>query len=337
MRVLGFALAAALTALAWTAAGASALPEFGRCLRSATHEGRYTDANCTTKAKKVGEKFTGEYEWHKSTTFAERGERTEIASSTANTPEHFRPSAITTIAASFVKCAPNEEEKVAKCKEGETEERVPIDITCKNVGEAGQEIDGSMSGQFSTKSAKEIDRIHFRLFDCEAMGVECANSIGQFAPEINTDRLKAVLGYIKKGEPKEVGIDYKPENGDEIAKFSCGGAMNIILGGAKEQEGPAHPPKGGGAGVIAPVTPINEMLGGEGEATEGVTQVLTLNESDENVPSSFEGKALQALESWFYNPELLGKGSKWSAAGLVGGFKMNSPSGRLVAGEEIKA
>ena len=296
IRVLGLVFVGALLTAACTAGSASALPEFGRCHSSEAHEGRYTDSNCTIKAKKNKEtgKYTGEYEWIKSTAFAANGEYTEIGLSSGPEP------AVTTLAATFVKCTPSEE-KLAACREGETEERVPVTVTCSERSEAAF---------FSTKSSKEMSDLTIRLAGCETAGIPCANSVGGYGPEIFTSPLKGVLGYINKAT-KEVGIDWKPESGHEVAKFSCGGAMDITLGGAKEKEGPVYPPKGGGGGTIATVSPVNQMA-------NTLSETLTINEeTDQNVPSSFEGKPPQDLEGWFYNPEALAKGSKWSPAAMA--------------------
>jgi hypothetical protein len=64
--IVGLCLAAALALSAMLASSSLALPEVGRCLVQAKHEGKYTDSNCQKKAKKVSEKFTGEYERVKS-------------------------------------------------------------------------------------------------------------------------------------------------------------------------------------------------------------------------------------------------------------------------------
>ena len=67
IRPIALAAATALAALALTASSASALPEFGQCFKHPTHEGKYTNSVCTAKAKKVSEKFTGEFEFRKTT------------------------------------------------------------------------------------------------------------------------------------------------------------------------------------------------------------------------------------------------------------------------------
>jgi hypothetical protein len=299
MRVFGLAIAVALAVAAYAAGSAAALPEFGRCTPSPTHEGRYTNNGCTTKAKKVGEKFTGEYEWEKSTTFP-AGNFKEVRGYEID--EHAGPVVLTS---DFVKCEPNEQ-KLAKCREGETEERVPVSIECANIRTA--------EGEFSSKSSKEISHFQMVLAGCETLGISCNNTdTAGFGREskLELNALKGVLGYIKKTAPKEVGIAWKAESGKDIADFTCGEDMRLVIGGATEQEGPNYPPKGGGGAWIAAVTPINEMV-------LTITQSATVDtETAENIPSKFEGQPLQALEGYFFNPNgTIGNGTKWSPTGF---------------------
>jgi hypothetical protein len=207
------------------------------------------------------------------------------------------------LTAAFIKCEPSEEQ-LAACRTGETEERVAVTVECERFH--------SNAGFFSTKSAKEIVNDVARYEGCHTLGMSCANFRAE-NPEnhvkteyIFTDQLRGILGYVKKTAPKEIGIDWKPESGHEVAKFSCGGNMTIVLGGAQAKEGPVYSPSGGGSGMIAVVTPINEMV-------PSITQVLSANEeTTENIPSKFEGKPLQALEGYFLNPDNFEHGSKWS-------------------------
>jgi hypothetical protein len=203
-----------------------------------------------------------------------------------------------TLASDFVKCVPSEE-SLAKCHEGETEERTPIDVECEEDQEA--------QGVWSHRSAKEVTGFTADFIGCKALGVECANS----GNGVRTDTLKGTLGYIKKATPKEVGIDWKPEYGKVFVKFACGESMTIVVGGASEKEGPFYSPKGAGGAVIAKISPLNEMV-------EKAHEEFNINaETDANVPSSFEGKSPQAFEDYFINTTVAGKGSKWGPAGLA--------------------
>jgi hypothetical protein len=63
------------------------------------------------------------------------------------------------------------------------------------------------------------------------------------------------------------------------------------------------------------VTPID---GGSPEGEASITLTGTVDpETAQNTPRQFEGGALKVLESYFYNPEVLGGGSKWSPAGIT--------------------
>jgi hypothetical protein len=287
--MLGLCLIAALGVAAITAAGASALPEFGKCEVSPTHEGKYTDKACVKKAKAVGGKFTGEFEWHTSITFKEN------VRDFSNGTGEATPSTLTSI---FNECRPSEE-KLAKCREGETEERFgPIKVECEGIFD---------QGEFSTKSAKEVRNIHTTFTGCKALGVPCTNT--GVAGTVETNLLKGTVGYIKKAAPKEVGVSIMPQSGKEFAKFTCGAEIQIQVGEAVEKEGPAYPTKGGGDSVIGVVTPLNEMV-------SSFKQAFTANEeTSENIPSKLEGKPLDVLENFFTNLGAIGHGSKWSPAG----------------------
>jgi hypothetical protein len=295
MRTVGLAVLAALAGTAYAAGSATALPELGRCRVSATHEGKYTDKNCTVKAKKVAEKFTGEFEWQKETAF--EAEHKKIS---GNIFEKAGPIGLTS---NLVKCVPSEEHLLAKCREGETEERTPINIECSEIRDAG--------GEYSSKSPKEISRWHMTIDGCQALGMQC-NNTGSDQEQLILNEMKGVVGYIKKPAPKEVGIAWSAESGKDIADFTCGEAIRVVVGGGTEKESPFYTPKGGGGTFIAPVTPINEM-------TSTVTQSAAVNtETAENIPGKFEGKGVQALEDYFFNPNnAIGNGTKWSPAGLT--------------------
>jgi hypothetical protein len=288
--MLGLCLIAAFAVAAITAAGASALPEFGKCEKSATHEGKYTDSNCTKKAKLVGGKGTGEFEFHNSLHFTKNEK--EFSNGTGEKV----PAVLTS---PFHLCIPSEE-KLAKCREGEKEEVFlgePIRVECKEIFDLGE---------FSSTSSKEVRNIHVTFRGCLADGtIACSNTASEGV--IETNLLKGTLGYIKKVAPKEVGVDIKPQSGKVFARFNCAGLLNITVGAATAAEGPAYPPSGGGDGVLGVATPINEQ-------TSVLTQAFTANEeTSENIPSKFEGKPLQVLEDW--NASSGNHGSKWSPAG----------------------
>jgi hypothetical protein len=290
LRMVGLALVAVFAIAAVAATSALALPEYGKCEVQAKHEGKYTNNNCTTKAKVVNLKPTGEFEWtpiNKVTGF--NREFTNF-----NTPSENTPSTLTT---NFRTCQPGEE-KLAKCREGETEQHSgTILIECES---------NRVNGLFTEKSAKEVRNVLVRYRGCKGLGLPCGN--GSLEGQIETNLLKGTLGYITKST-KAVGVDIKPQAGKEFAKFNCANIIAIIVGEGTEAEGPAYPPKGGGDGVIGVVTPVNSMV-------LKITTAFTANEAtSENIPSKFEGKPIQVLEDWGNSISNPPHASLWSPAG----------------------
>jgi hypothetical protein len=306
LRMVGLALVAVFAMAAVVATSALALPEFGKCEVQAKHEGKYANNNCTTKAKVVNTKPTGEFEWTPMNKVKNSNTRREFSSLHGNLETELEPG---TLLSNFRICSPGEE-KLAKCRAGETEEHTgTIKIEC---------TDSLVRGTFSEKSAKEVRNITVKYRGCKGLGNPCGN--GSTTGEIETDQLKGTLGYINKST-KEVGVDIKPQSGKEFAKFQCANAIQIVVGEGTETEGPAYPPKGGGDGVIGVVTPVNSMV-------ETFTTAFTANEAtSENIPSKFEGKPIQVLEDYINNLSRPGKGSLWSPAGQT---QTSHPSGHLM-------
>jgi hypothetical protein len=295
MQVLGLSLVAALSVVALTASSASALPEFGQCVVQAKHEGKYTNNVCTKKAKKVAEKFTGEFEWKKALEIPEAQRKLSGESGAA------------VLRTTFLICEPSAE-NLEKCREGEEELHFgPITVEC--------EKQRNFAEISPTKASKEIRFVNVRFEGCKALGsIPCANTA---SPEvIETETLKGKLGFINKAStPREVGILLEPAvKRGEFAKFQCEIGLTTHVGAAKEREFPAYPPKGGGDGIISPITPVNTM-------TTEHTQVYSINEAegpeeDENVPSKFAGRSpLKVLEDWTQNSSEPQLRSKWSKAG----------------------
>jgi hypothetical protein len=138
--------------------------------------------------------------------------------------------------------------------------------------------------------------------------IPCSNTATE--EEIDVNVLNGKLGYINKAT-KEVGVDLNPAKKKALfAQFTCGSIATTEVGAApnKKNELAYYPGKGGGDGIISPITPINQM-------TPTYTQEFTVNESFENIPSKFEGKPLQLLEALTYNPGESEYRSAWSRAG----------------------
>jgi hypothetical protein len=284
IRMVGLALVAVFATAAVAATSASAsLPEFGECVVQGKHEGKYTNAGCTTKAKKVNEKFTGEFEWRKATEIAEK----TIAGDSG-------PGVLKTV---LTIC--QSAENLKECREGETKEELAVSVEC-----SAQENAGEITG------TKELKNVVVKFTGCLLFGsAVCQNSIE--AGEIKVNPLRGKLGFINKtATPRQVGVLLEPATkGGEFAKFNCAEFLETHVGAAKETEFPFYPPKGGGDGIISPVTPVNTM-------TEAFTQTYTVSEKDENIPSKFEGtQPLKVLEDWIENAREVSRRSKWSPAG----------------------
>ncbi len=277
VRVLGPCLVAvfAIAAIAATSASAG-LPEFGECYAKA--KGKYADSGCTEKAKKG----TGAYEWRKA---AKEVESKEIAGE----------SGPGVLKADLISCPGHM--KAEKCSETE-EENSPINVECSS-----QWNYGDISG------AKTVGKITVLFEGCVIFGsVPCSNTGTEGRIAVNT--LKGTLGWINKSAtPRQVGLLLEPVvKGGEFAEFVCA-VTESHVGVAKASESPAYPPKGGGDGIISPVTPVNIM-------TKEFTQIYAVSAADENIPNKFEGSApLKVLETWLGKLEEPEFGSKWSKAG----------------------
>jgi hypothetical protein len=313
LRMVGLALVAVFAMAAVVATSALALPEFGKCEVQAKHEGKYANNNCTTKAKVVNTKPTGEFEWTPMNKVKNSNTNREFANGAGGGEV-----APATLTSNFRQCIPSEE-KLAKCREGEEETHTgTIKIECTEF---------YVHGKFSAKNAKEVENVIVKYRGCKGLGLACGN--GSKEGEIETDQLKGALGYINKST-KEVGVDIKPMSGKEFAKFNCANALQIVVGEGTEKEGPAYPPKGGGDGVIGVVSPVNSMV-------DVITTAFTANEAtSENIPSKLEGKPIQVLEDYFNNLTHPGHASLWSPAGQTQTVHLQS-NAECTNGEECVA
>jgi hypothetical protein len=294
LRMVGICLVAAFAIAAVAATSASALPEFGKCEVQEKHEGAYSDSNCQKKAKVVNLKKTGAFEWVNATKIPLGAKHRKFSSYTSGTG---------ILGADYKVCQPAQLER--HCAAGEEVNFAKLGVECTTMQD---------QGEISPTNAKKVQNVSVVFNGCTLGGSSpCGN--GSKEGEIRIESLKGELGYIKKAVPKEVGVLLEPAvKGGLFTKFSCAGIVVVSVGGAKEAEGPAYPPayppKGGGDGIISPITPINEM-------TElGFTQKYTFNETtDENIPNKFEGKSLKVLETYFGLFLEPGSGSAWSKAG----------------------
>jgi hypothetical protein len=291
IRMVGLCLVAVFAIAAVAATSASALPEWGQCYVQAKHEGKYANAGCTVKAKKVSEKFTGEFEWRKGTEVAKK---------------HFEGGNVGSggvLAGEYIGCeigGEGDKYRGPNCEGNGGTKNVllgkPISVECESEHNSGE-----------AAGAKEVKNVAVVFRGCKVLGsIPCSNAL---EGEIRVNTLKGTLGYINKSK-KEVGVLLQPfvKHG-EFTKFNCGSSIATVVGEGNEKEGCAYPlPACGGDGIISPITPVNTM-------TSAFTQTYTMNEKFENIPSKLEGKRIELLESYLYNAETPEYTSMWSKAG----------------------
>jgi hypothetical protein len=285
VRMLGLCLVAVLAVAVVAASSASAAgPEWGQCYAKA--KGKYADSNCQTKASKG----SGEFEWRKGVDVA----RTHFTGAGG--------AGVLNVLARYCEGTRGiGSERNKACEEkgwGES----PIAIEC---------VSENNTGKASGKDG--VTNVSVRFHQCALFGsIPCSNTPNE--GEVLVNPLKGTLGYINKGA-KEVGVNLTPEKkkGDFV-QFSCGGGLGTVVGEAGKagphEGGPVYLPKGGGDGIISPITPVNQMSG-------AFTQVFTTTEDAENIPNKFEGKPLQVLESYTYNAEEPENSQLWSKAGEI--------------------
>jgi hypothetical protein len=286
VRMLGLCLVAALALGAYAVSSASAL-EWGQCVKMETATFQYSGPNCNAHAgEKAKPKGTGEYEWRK------------VEEIEASRRSFAGEGGTGILLGEYRICEPSQEKK-PKCAEGEEVEELYAEVECTHELNQG-EINGKNT----------IGNIGVIFYGCVALGsLECSNT--GLPGEVQVTALKGKLGWINKTN-KEVGVLLTPEAKHGLfAKFSCGEGLittYVGVGSSKEgtwYKGPLGEEKHGGYdGIISPIVPVNEM-------TTSFTQEFTFNEQAENIPSSFEGKHIDLLESWIEGNSP-GADSQWS-------------------------
>jgi hypothetical protein len=296
VRMLGLCLAAALAIGAYAVSSASALPEWGKC--EAQAGGKYSDSNCTVKAKKG----SGAYEWHKGKTLK----------NVKFTGQNVGSGGVLQTELYF--CLYHDEfgfegpvgerlvsRKTCESHEGTVSGSEKISVECEKETNSG-EISG----------AKDITNIEVKFSGCKLFGsYPCSN--GPNEGEILVNPLKGEIGYINKSE-KRVGVLLEPaKKHGEFAKFDCAGFLSTVVGVGNKKEGAFYEPEnhGGYDGILSPITPVNTM-------TSKYEQVYTIEKegiNPFNAPSHFEGKHIDVLEDYVYEDENPEQSSMWSPAG----------------------
>jgi hypothetical protein len=301
--MVGLSLVAVFAIAAIAATSASALPEWGKCAKIGAKGGKYTDSNCTKKAKKnaAGE-FLGEYEWKKGK---------EIA----NVP--FTGASVGSGGVLYAEWA--------FCREGSTFNEFlgrHTRAACQAHGASFHRVHEGFptvectaensSGEAS--GTNSVLGVHVTFTGCKAFGVVPCENVGP--EEVKTNELKGKLGYLNKAA-KEAGVLLEPaKKHGTFAEFTCPGLeVGEVVGGGNIKEGAAHTTSGctqecptatpeeekfgGYDGVISPITPVNVM-------TSTFTQEYKVvgsgsNETcPENVPNKFQGKHIDLLENYPY-------------------------------------
>ncbi len=279
VRMLGLCLVAICALAAYAVSSASALPEWGKC--EAKAKGKYANSNCTTKAKKG----SGAFEWTK-------GKKLPNDHFTGSNPVGGSGGVLYS---RWVECDEGTNEKRLesrkKCEEGggKVVSSIEAYIECESEQNIGE-----------THSTKEVINVRVAFKGCKALGtIPCSNTATE--GEIAVNPLKGELGYINKAEHK-VGVLLTPQKAKgDFAEFNCEGlGISLVVGVGNKKEGAWYSPEshGGYDGIISPITPVNQM----GTETEQVYTV-TSPEDPENIPSKFEGKHIDVLESFGYNNE----------------------------------
>jgi hypothetical protein len=285
LRMVGLCLVAVFAITAVAATSASALPEWGQCFAKA--KGNYTNAGCTTKKLAAGS-----FEWRKGTEVVKK---------------HFTGNNVGSggvLTAALEACYGKEMKSLrttrAKCAEqgGKRQPEGTLAIECESEHNAGD-----------AKGSKEVANISVKFRGCKLFGsTPCQN--GSEPGEIATNTLKGSLGYINKAK-KEVGVLLTPAKAKgAFAQFGCGGVITTVVGVGNSTEGAYYEPEttGGYDGIISPVTPVNTM-------TKALTQVYKVTATAENIPSKFEGKHIELLETYSFNTENPEITFMWSRAG----------------------
>lgn len=325
--MVGLCLVAVLAVCAYAVSSASALPEFGKC--EAKAGGKYSDANCTVKAKKGA----GAYEWKKGSqlapvkfTGASQGETEYGSGGVLFASYDLCEGAKNKYKNGYVEYEAIEWGRMTRksCEEktlpyGELKGKGE-----RHLGEGTAVLCAAENSTGETVGKNKVEHVQVTFTGCNALGVIPCSNAG--AEEIKTNELKGQLGYLSKAG-HEAGILLQPAHGTIFATFTCPElGAKIVVGVGNSKEGaeytssgcigacngatPAEEKHGGYDGIISPVRPVNQM-------TSNFTQEYKVDKEDEhyvNVEKAFEKKHLDELESYLENEETK-ESTMWSAAG----------------------
>jgi hypothetical protein len=303
--MLGLCLVAALSIAAVIASTASAGPQWIKCEKIGATGGKYSGPNCTKSEK--AKRNSGAYELFKAKEVEKRRVEKGKSPSIPFTGHNVGSGGV--LYTYLRECDVSSERRITRkeCAEkgGALHNGFEISIECSSENNTGE-----VSGSNAIKNVEVVFR------GCVVLGsAPCQNT--STPGEIVVNSLKGELGYINKAK-HEVGVLLEPvKKHGTFAEFNCGAEeLFTVVGVGNKKEGtswedsPGVEKHGGYDGIIAPITPVNQM-------SSEFEQKYTVNLSPfafENVPNSFEGKHISLLEDYVTYPEK-DYTTQWSSGG----------------------
>ena len=198
VKMLGLCLVAVLAVAAVGASSALAGPRWGKCTNVGT--GRYTDSNCTQRARPAN---PGQYEWE---TLPLGGQPFT---------SHNAGGSASVLSAELWECT-TEKQRVTRQTCATTNSGVYVDSTTRVEVECAAETDTG-----TAEGTNRITNLLVTFTGCKLLSDgPCQNG----SPgEIKLNPLRGKLGWINKAQ-KEVGVLFEPVagNGGRFAVFNCG-------------------------------------------------------------------------------------------------------------------
>jgi hypothetical protein len=311
VRMLGLCLVAMVAVAALGASSAVASPQFGKCVvAEGEFKAKYVDPNCTETQPKESRV----YRWEN----AKEVEEERIANGKPG-PVHFTGKGGKGLLNTGGQA----------CYGGEYANYRVTREKCVNGGgtvtnEEGLSVEcEEESNEGDAVGKNKLANIEVTFTGCLILGeVEC-HSAGAAESEIKTKTLKGKLGYPEpEGKAKhEAAVLLEPQAGKSkpFAEFYClFEYIKTVVGRGNKKEGsyyvigtnypagcggecpgatPEEEKRGGNAGIISPIIPVNEM-------TATYEQKFVGNKSEaepQNIPSKLENKNISLLEDYVEN------------------------------------
>jgi hypothetical protein len=342
---LAVVAAFALPAIAVTASSASAAePEWGHCV-AVKSKGHYEDGNCSKEAftenKKHVKKYKGKFEWipgSAAACFAQKHGKYKDAGCTEEDLKKGAPKGKYEKTGGPKFAGEGGAGVLTSTLDGCEQEGIHKSLPRKDCEAEGYAEFGAAQVECQSEHASgeaagsdEVKNISVRFVSCTFFGVP-ATTHGLPTGEIQVNPLKGRLGYINKAK-HEVGVLLEPATGGLFAEFEVlegklvdrVGVGNALEGSFYENAGTPGEPNGH-EGVISPIIPVDQMTHTFTQNYRGEDRKVACPENCRtgepelqewvNVPSSFEGGQLEALESHTEQTvgENAGAQNEWGAA-----------------------